>query len=859
MNTLATLAAALPYGCAIYYAAKVQGVPTLFLEIEGDAIAPTGYALDDSLIVDEAPKLGSQIGPQTHMGAAFDFTFSFRDTATIRQLFSRPANVTTLTQDETASATTLHVKSTTGFESADTLYVGNQAVPYTSTTGVTFDGGTRGVYGAASALKSGQVVSDGPRYWVRRKVDLYAVLIDSTGRYVQGADVLSEAAHVWSGFVVARPVRGTVTWDLAARSIDRRLSETLGTSATGTAWWDLNDDHVVEFEPNATWHVRIEDAYMNSLDPPDGDTTLIEDVSFRPWTSLTSPARISKLREAVVTAWGSITHATGIGAWQWFPILPEDGAGLTQTWRGYISYVSQTANLVYSVVTSRIEGASPFTTTNGAPTWSGQTWVATGASQPATTRVASLSVDLSDTSPSDLPPSGWIRLGDKDTAEYYRYESFTTDDVVGSRVHLQLASQTQPDLAALGLLDVSEEGLKPLDAAFVWRATGPFADVMRQMILSVTGDGSNGAYDVLGVGGGYAIPAEQVNADSFDEVMDGSFTDLTADIGIDGEVSFARVFSDLLRLSNRGVVVTLTDEGPKITAVNLGAPDSGTASVTITDDDLVWAPGGGVTSPVRASSTRVSIPGRIEVSPQPGPRAPGAPDPVPIVAKNVEANEFGQDSWSLKVFGVESNALANPVRYWATSYFVAAETTQWIEVDVAPSVAAEPGDLVMLNLIDPGVWDYDTGTPGYVGLARVWGSPVHPTTGIKTLFLSVGGAADARPLSPSAAVGSWTGTSTAPTAISVNRAYFRCMSSYLPSGGTFTLQAYRPGNDATGEGYTIDGVTDNGSVCWLSVASVTGSPNLSVGDYVLTLPTVPDGNEAQNFYVHSGQPVQWSA
>ena len=67
---------------------------------------------------------------------------------------------TTLSTSHTDSVTTITVVSTTGFDSAGTLHIGNEQVTYTGTTSTTFTGATRGANSTtASAHDSGVQVA----------------------------------------------------------------------------------------------------------------------------------------------------------------------------------------------------------------------------------------------------------------------------------------------------------------------------------------------------------------------------------------------------------------------------------------------------------------------------------------------------------------------------------------------------------------------------------------------------------------------------------------------------------------------------------------------------------------------------
>ena len=69
-------------------------------------------------------------------------------------------NTTTTSTTHTDSVTTITVISTTGFDSAGTLFIGNEKITYTGTTGTTFTGCTRGAGGTtAASIDSGVTVA----------------------------------------------------------------------------------------------------------------------------------------------------------------------------------------------------------------------------------------------------------------------------------------------------------------------------------------------------------------------------------------------------------------------------------------------------------------------------------------------------------------------------------------------------------------------------------------------------------------------------------------------------------------------------------------------------------------------------
>lgn len=161
------------------------------------------------------------------------------------------------------TATTVTVKSTTGWPSSGTLHIGTEAISYTGVTATTFTGCTRGKnstlgsyanQSAGSATKSfghyhrvtddalainlAPIVSSKPRVWIGRWVTVYA------HRVVNGVlDVKAQAELVFTGPIVDirdDPNTGAVVMSL------RSAVEVLGESVIGSSQWnaELEDDGV---------------------------------------------------------------------------------------------------------------------------------------------------------------------------------------------------------------------------------------------------------------------------------------------------------------------------------------------------------------------------------------------------------------------------------------------------------------------------------------------------------------------------------------------------------------------------------------------------------------------------------------
>lgn len=107
--------------------------------------------------------------------------------------------------------TTINVKSTTGFTSSGTIFIGCEAISYTGTTATSFTGCTRGMYSPFSCDSSGS----GTRFANHHRWG-----VDS--RYIQAQPVVTQLPRVWIGRRVAVYLH---TWD--GTSINSRVNAQL--------------------------------------------------------------------------------------------------------------------------------------------------------------------------------------------------------------------------------------------------------------------------------------------------------------------------------------------------------------------------------------------------------------------------------------------------------------------------------------------------------------------------------------------------------------------------------------------------------------------------------------------------------
>jgi hypothetical protein len=867
---LANIADAARYGFACVYAVRIEGIPTIFVERDLEGTAPTHYTVDGSLVVDDSAALGAEIDRREGIGRALPFTLGLLDTETVRGYFRRPAYVARLTRDMGVSNLDAvwveHLfAGNTKLATSGTVYVGNETMLYagqalTAGLGPSMISMTRDIYGRRYAHKAGStsaIAASGPLAFRGRLVELFAVPVNPFGVVDQdaGGDMLSRAAAVWIGHVAGRPRREGAIWSVECTSLDRLLAEQVVSGVTASGGFQGSaDSWVLVREPNASY------AIFASI----VGHQLVEYMA--PFTSLTAGdrVRVSTLRRLLSEAWetkivGSTDNDFGIGSltWRW--------VGDELAWAGLFEWVPPTGGphaLELIVTTAGTVTGYASTGSTGEPVeGKGQPGLGvlngltqldgavSGDTYYVDTQIRGRSVVTDGTfvgsvdsgDPANLPATGSVIIKGEggDLHRSYVDLAVTSDGAI------------QLDLDA-DALPVATEGKVTLVFAFEDRGTP--ATVARRMLVS-TGLSLNGAFDVLPRGAGYGIAEDNVDSPSFLAAFDALFTNLVLDLSIEDAASFASVYGGLLALSQRGVVLRAAADGSAIalTAIRTGLSEGELAAGTIDRTTLAVSPDGGL-SPVRARDTLIA-PNVVEV------RVPakGNDNAGTITIADASAVEAeGAERWTMNVLGLARTSAVGPVEAWAVALFALAKTGQAVEFDVVPWLNVEVGDTVAVNLPEhPGVWDYATGAPGYVGPGRVIGVRRGLATGNTTLSVLLSGVFETFQLSPSALVESFDGTAGAPTAVYVDAAYLPIFTSYLETAADFDLVPYTAGIGDLSARYTVNAVALVGGDCKMTVSAVTGTYTLAVGHWV-TLPPSAECVPEQLEYMHTDSDGVWS-
>lgn len=846
----ADLMGSIRYGYAPYYAVQVEGIPTLLVEVEADAIAPAGYTLAPSLVIDSGARVGSVIDPKNHIGKGFDFEFR-----TLPGVFDtyleRPGVSATLSADIDHTTGTIPTSTPWVFAGQSPLFMGletlgNNNLP--TDTGLT--GATRGLVSRARQAKRGMLIANRPTIWQGRKVTVYLLVIDPSGRYVQGADVLSQGCVIWEGFINSRPIRSENTWYFTASEQTARFNDPFSVAGGGKLEIRLDDDALTTVDPEQV--IRLRAVHRQPDFGGRATPIVIFDHTITPFRASPATMRWSEVRQAVSDAWATETaSSTVVTQLGWVQYTDPRSGVVAREWRATlgVDYVYTDGMLLFYCESS---GSTPFTNNIiRSYTWS-QASAENSYEMPLTigTLVAGsqVTVELEDGNDILPSPAGWIRVeGDGIDPQVIRYTNAIVDPTDSGKIHLTLSEAGGLSISDIAQRENFGEELD-LSATFLWRASGPVQDILRSIIVS-SGDSTGGTWDTLPRGQGYAI--QGLNADSFDSVFDGSFDALSFEFSQDAGDSLSKLFGGLLRLSGRGLTARRSTTGGEVevAAVNIGSADTARPQATITDADL--ADTGRM--PVRALDT-YAAPMSIKTSAKLG----GSDRSPTITYRSPHLADYSNDTWDLDIYGLTRTALFEPAKTWANAWFRTGENRQIIEIDVGPWHDVQVGDVVSLSLRDANIWDYATGRKGIVSFARVLGSQLSLDKGFQILTVSVDGIFANRPLCPSMRVLAFNGSATNPNWIEVSGAYFP-LCREVWAGGSAGCVVYRPGEDFGFSEYVFSGVSLVGSNTRLTRLTSPGSPTVTLTtSHYLTWRREDLANTIQKAHTHIGDGTQWS-
>lgn len=838
------MAAALRYGYAVQYVMRIDSLPTLFVEAIGDAIAPAGYDLDASLVVDRSAKVGSVVDPETHLGRAFDLEARLIDTAKVREYMAGPQRFTVLADDITAAATSMRVAST-GAWTATTgrVWVDRELVPFGGRTADVFSTLTRGSFGRATKHGAGTVVTDAPTEWDGLRVELFAVLIDPMGRYVQGADILSDACARWAGYIATRPEYTGSEWAFSVRDQVRRLSQGVGVAASGTIVQEVDDDALWPIDPATTISMRAR-LWRG---------TVIFEALAVPFAGLSGNKRASQIRQLIADAMAAATAGVPeVLGWAWQledPAQPDQ----LRAWQLYVSIDTGIAADFGSIVTTVTSARETIRGGGGDVVFPDVVQsLPTGLRAMTIARDVGVAMILDEVGGGGVPSTGVLAIEGNGRVDYKRFTAATVDPNNAARIDFTIARADR--FGPRDLWAVQDGQRTDLSGRVMWAASGTLPDIIRRIAVS-TGEGVHGAWDVLPDGQGLGLP--DLDSDSFDREFGALFDDLAFDVVVDAGTSLAEVFGGVLRLSRRAVVTRCADDGSavEVAAISVASADRLDTANTVADEDLVASPG---RRPVRV----VELWGRPQVIQLRTKLAPIGETEVAdglAIYRDASRRRENPITWRLEAHGIGKAAILDAGTAWATAWFRAAQNYQVLEIDVAPWAAVEPGDSVRLELRDPAAWDYARAVPRISTWGRCIGAQTDLATQVTTITVAIDGVFGSRPMSPSLPILAVNGTATSPTSIDVDEDYVDLLVSAKDGQSSWQVLAYRPGYDYGLFAYTVSTITQpGGGVARLTVTGLPAVTQSLTTDFRLTFPVAADGTDWQNAHLHNTDRAQWS-
>lgn len=679
-------------GYGVIRAVVFDGIPYVFDErllrtvYGNDAQPPTDdFTISHAFVVRQG--LAVSCGPDRERGVAsgraLDITLrrqSLQDEGILSSLFKTPAletriNASVVSQDDTI----IQVESVAGWADEGRAYIGRECFDYTSlgTSGAdaaSFEGVTRAVVGlphyhAASSLSAYARVTDVPKHWRGRFVEVFEHLVSPEGRMLGTAlcVVGLYCRQTWRGYVDAEPHETAAGKTIRCLPIVRLAGQEIGAKLELEVAMNAPTDPLLAFTTADVLRVH-------------GDAT---------GTTVHSGPNTAIAEFATLDAWcrrvsADITSDFGIGS-LWLSVTAPFAARYHIRVDGY--FAGSTAGVsVY---------AAAWFLANG--TYGGQ------SSQVTTNFTTQIPIDVDAAqvqwlvvraAPSeefaavDVPSSGTAVIETGDKREIVRWDGVQLSDADG-----------QEDLVALRLVERQVDGSPRADffqlggkVQIISGSRGTWSEVFQRLLTS-SGTGDRGAYDTLGLGFGCGFPSTWIESASID---DEPMANTQVSAAANDRRSIVDVIGGWLALWSRCLVQRRNAAGEVVLAV---------VSTVVTDDPLATAiaPGdvllGGHGTPevLDAPNTIVAKSTGYEV------------DPLTVVYRDrARVQAEGQRRWSF----VTPGATRDIILEYAPGLIIRADGQAAVSVEApAGSTAAElqPGDRVSLETAHPTVFGWSAG------------------------------------------------------------------------------------------------------------------------------------------------------
>jgi len=827
---MTTVYTPLQYGWDVVYWLRVEGIPRVWIERSTSLTLPTWAddGQDASLVVDVTAPIGSEVEYGESVGKALRLSWRLRDSAAARSYVATPSVVTRLAEDVTDSELSIDVDDASGLSVGDDLHVGPERMRISGIASNTLTVVRTGSpYRYPHAL--GTLATDEPRYWRGRTAWLYASPIDPTG-YMPGSALEDNAELIWVGQIDDGPRRVESAFEWSALSIDRLLARPTILEIAGTVY--SSAPHFA-IDPGWTATVHLQGLQSSGNSKWDYALNLI------PFAGVASGTLYSsdQIRQAISDAWDAEVSDQSAGS-ELGPLVWQgsDLAGWTLTVP--IGYDSAVLTIGTYTDWGAAEPVLYFAPTYGGssdqllPLLPGQLLspdvrqygVGYGGQD-----ITSITIEIDEGDASDITAPGVVRIDGS------RYEFLYVGTVAGRAVLTGLSLVAGPALYP--------DQVPGLEAQIVLEDEGKPGEAMLRALQSSGTFGLRGTYDTLAGGQGLGIPSDLMDEDGFLEIA-------LPTLSLESEGEWSEIFGGLLSLLQRAAVA---DRG-QLRLIST-SPAGSLPTATIDNEALMSRKG----SPI-VSLSPAKTPTRIVVSHQ-GPD--GSPDFKIVYTDQAAGIARGTTELELTVPLANREQLASFATPLVAARFAASQVLQIVRVRVAPWLEVYPGDLVRLDISSADVWSWATSSPSLTGFARCLGRVMDLEDHVVELTLIADASITQPALCPSAEVSTWSTDPIQPGAndtIDVPRYFYEHFNAILAaSAGSFDLVAYDPGDsEGVADGYTIDAVTDTGSVCRLTIDAVNGSPTLTANQTRLTYPAEGIGTDEQDDHAHVLDGGYWS-
>jgi hypothetical protein len=712
------------------FAVRVEGIPWVFVErtprvVTGGAVAPSaGFATTQGLVITSDSETSTDLDRVSGVarGRAFDLRLDLDLLEpNAAALFRTPSIRAPLLADVTnPAATTIDVQDAT-LPTAGDGYIGREHIAWTGKGTDTITGVTRGLNGlphwhTSNSASGFAFLTDVPSVWRGRFVEIWEHLVSPDGFMLASEWCAGDyAAVLWRGFIDSVPEVKSRTMSMRCLPLERIMQRELGTGAVGRILTGPRAFRATGFRP-ATVIVTPADKII-AVRESNGDSIQV------PGNYQSGPTDVLR--------WGQACADEINAAFPGVPVTSVDvndsiGAG---TGRTHLRFLTSDGVTLFSSAWFLGEFRVPFYYDAWAPERSQDAPIITRDTTPMWVFVE-MGLDVA-ARPEAWPTSG-VGLIEANNNEVVAWDAIdltlVAEGVVGVRI-------TRRGLAGTRLADIFG-GTEDPTFTVLAGAIGTVEECLRTLLTS-SGTGARGAYDMLPPGFGYGVP---------DAWLDVSFYPLSFDVVEavgEGESTAEQLIGGWLAARQTCLAQVQRGLDVKLTAVSTALLDSaGMPTLAAGDIVLGTAESQGL---VRTPNTVIF--GRGIIAETPSIRVRDVP----------RVQSEGEFAWEL----LTPNMPAALAVSMANNLMRLSDGQLAARVAVRPSFLPALGAAVRVTAGHPEFYDWLIGDTGTALLGRIVGYSDSLWTGetTRTMLLPAGALA-ALPLCPAAEVISRLGSST---------------------------------------------------------------------------------------------------